>query len=236
MSTIFFLVKFCDKKSYADDLLQGKVYFNRLSNFKENKLSETYGRLDRYEGATAWLQPGNLRLELNGMDLSDDLAGPLTVQMNWLNYLHIFCMHAAYSSNLDMAELDNIDIEDLRRELTIPNDCFSLGEHAVVVTNVPKFIKRMEVAANAVSYRFTRGLVKYYDPETFHGQFQDVESIFWKRDVYSFQREFRFLIDSRSMDDHPRILDIGNIEDITLQFKSNELNGEKFLGGEMSIA
>ena len=38
------------------------------------------------------------------------------------------------------------------------------------------------------------------------------------------------------MDDHPRILDIGNIEDITLQLKSNELNGEKFLGGEMSIA
>ena len=26
-----YAVKFCDKKSYADDLVQGRVYFSRLS-------------------------------------------------------------------------------------------------------------------------------------------------------------------------------------------------------------
>ena len=236
MSTIFFLVKFCDKKSYADDLVQGRVYFNRLSIFKKFEYGESSGRIDRYEGTTAWLQSENVRLVLNRMDLTNDLAGPLTVQRNWLNDLHIFCMHAAHTVNLDMAKFTNCDIEELRHELKFTDNCLFLGEHAVVIKNVPEFINRMEVAANTMGYRFTKGLVKYYNPETFHGYFQDVESIFWKRNGYSFQREFRFLIDSRSMVDCPRILDIGNIEDITLQLKSNELNGEKFLGGEMSLA
>ena len=236
MSTIFFLVKFCNKKSYADDLVQGRVHFSRLSEFKKNECGKSIGRIDRHEGSTTWLQPGNLRLKLNGMDISNDLAGPLTIQMNWLNHLHIFCMHAVHSSNLDMAKFTNSEIEELRNELKVPDDCLSLGEYAVVVKNVSEFINRMEGAASAMGYRFTRGLVRYFKPETYHGYFQDVESIFWKRGSYSFQREFRFLIDSRTMDGCPRILDIGNIEDITLQFRSNELNGEKFLGGDLSLA
>ena len=105
-----------------------------------------------------------------------------------------------------------------------------------MVKNVPEFINRVEGAANAMEYRFTKGLVSYFKPETYHGYFQDVESIFWKRESYSFQREFRFLIDCRTMDNCPHILDIGNIEDITLQLSSNELNSEKFLGGDMSLA
>lgn len=236
MSTIFLLVKFFDNQNYANDFVQGKVYVNRLSRFKETEASEVSGRIDRHEGATAWLQPGNGRLDLNGMDLSNDLVGPLTIQMNWLNHLHIFCIHAAHSGNLDLAKLSGDNIENLRHELKIPNACSSLGEHAVVVKNVPEFIKRMNDVAKAKGCRFTKGRVRYYDPEIFHGHFRDVESIFWKRDEYSYQREYRFVFDTKTTDDCPLILDIGNIRDITLQLKSNELNGEKFLGGKISLA
>ena len=68
-----------------------------------------------------------------------------------------------------------------------------------------------------------------------HGDFRDGESIFWKQDRYSYQREFRFVINDGSMYDIPLIKEIGDIGDITLQFESSELNSEKFLGGDMAV-
>ena len=52
----------------------------------------------------------------------------------------------------------------------------------------------------------------------------------------SYQREFRFLLDSGLPGDCPLILEIGDISDITLQLKSTELNGEKLLGGKLRLA
>ena len=93
----------------------------------------------------------------------------------------------------------------------------------------------MEAAAQANSYRMARGLVRYYDPESFHGNFRDVESIFHKQDRHSYQREFRFVVDSGFVSDSPLILEIGDLSDITRRFDSAELNGEGFLGGQLAV-
>ena len=236
MNKIFFLVKFLTEQDHVNNFIQGKIYFNKLSEFKEIKDSEASRRNDQYEGAAAWLQPEKVRMEINSIDFSNDLAGPLTIQMNRLNHLHIFCVHAVHSGHLDLTKLSGDNIESLRDELKIPDDCLSLGEHAVVINNMPEFIKRVEDAAVTNGYKLIKGRVKYYNPETLHGYFQNMEAIFRKRDEYSYQREFRFVLDTRTTDDCPLILNIGNIRDITLQLKSNELNGEKFLGGKISLA
>ena len=89
----------------------------------------------------------------------------------------------------------------------------------------------MESAAQGNGYRTSRGLVRYYDPESFHGNFRDVESIFRKQDRPSFQREYRFVIDTALAGDAPLVLEIGDISDITRRLDFAELNGEKFLGG-----
>ena len=62
--------------------------------------SDDSGRADQNEGTTLWLEPGSVNIVLNDMDLSNDLAGPLQIQMDWLNYLHLFCMHAAHTGSL----------------------------------------------------------------------------------------------------------------------------------------
>ena len=155
--------------------------------------------------------------------------------MDWLNHLNVFCVHAAHSGDLDLASLSNDSIESLRQELTIPDECSSLGKYAVVVKNVPEFINRMRFCAQAKDYRIRCGLVKYYDPATFHGNFRDVESVFRKQGQYSFQREFRFVIDSGSLGECPLVMDIGDIRDITLQLESTELNGKKWLGGKIEL-
>ncbi len=120
MRTIFFFVKFFEKEIHAKKFVHGEIFARKLSEFKQAEDSNESGRMDRHEGTTAWLQPGECRVTLNGMDLSDDLAGPLQVQMNWVSDLNVFCLHAAHSGDLDLASLSNDNVEVLRQELTIP--------------------------------------------------------------------------------------------------------------------
>ena len=229
---IFFLVKFYDNQKHADDFVHGRIFAHSLSWFKKGEDSDESGRKDRYEGTISWMQPGKCRVVINGMDISDDLAGPVHAQRHWLNHLNVFCLHAAHSGDLNLANLSNI--ESLRQELTIPDECLTLGKYAVVVENVPEFINRMRSSAHAKGYGIARRLVKYYAPATFHGHFRDVESVFWKQDQYRYQREYRFVIDSGSLGECPD-MDIGDISDITRQFKSTELNGKKLLGGQIGF-
>ena len=235
MSVIFFLVKFFDNEVYARDFVKGRIYANTLATFKMLEGIDDSGRADRHEGTIAWLQPGHGRLEINGMDITDDLAGPTQLQRNWLNHLHIFCLHAVHSGSLDMVHVSNDNIEELRQQLIIPDECRALGEHAVVINNVPEFIKRMEATAQVKGYRMARSLVRYYHPGSFHGNFRDVESIFHKQGRHSYQREFRFVIDCGLVSDAPLILEIGDLSNITRQFDFAQLNGEEFLGGQLAV-
>ena len=235
MSTICFLVKFFREAKHAADFVDGKVFCNRLCTFKKIEGSDDSGRADRNEGTTFWLQPGQANIVLNGRDLTEALAEPLQVQMDWLDDLHLFCMHAAHTGTLDVATLSNENIEVLRRELMVPDDCLKLGEHAVIVKDVADFVNRMSAAAKAKNYRFTRGLVEYYNPETFHGSFRGTESVFRKQRLHSYQREYRFVIDTGSLSDCPLTLEVGDLSDITISLRATELNGPQFLGGNLAL-
>ena len=234
MNTTFSLVKFCKKRTYANDFVNGKIRVSKLSTFKDSQTNDDSGRIDTHEGTTSWLQPGIGQLVINDMNMTNDLAGPIQIQKNRLNNFHIVCLHAVHTGNLDEQNLSNDNIEDLRREFRISDKCFTLGDHAVVVLNVLEFIRRITEAARANNYQMYRKLVKYYDPETAHFAFRDVDSIFLKQDHLSYQREFRFAFDTGLTDDF-LCLDIGDLSDITCQLKSTELNGEKFLGGELQL-
>ena len=235
MNTIFFLVKFFPEASHAAEFVDGKLFCNTLSAFKKMEGTDDSGRADRNEGTTLWLQPGEVNLVLNDMDLSNDLAGPLQVQMEWLDYLHLFCMHACHTGALDIGDLSNENIEVLRQELMVPVDCLKLGEYAVVVKNVSGFINRVAAAVKENGYEGRRGLVKYYDPETFHGSFRGIEPVFRKQVMQSYQREFRIVIASGSFSNCPLTLEVGDLSDITIPLQADELNGPKLLGGGLAL-
>ena len=104
-----------------------------------------------------------------------------------------------------------------------------------MVKDIPGFIKRVEAAVKAKGYEGRCGLVKYYDPETVHDSFRETESVFRKQVTQSYQREFRIVIGTGSASDCPLTLEVGDLSDITTPLLAGELNGPKFLGGEVAL-
>ena len=176
------------------------------------------------------MQPVQVRIEVNGMDLTGDLAGPVQTQLNWLDHLNVFCVHAAHTGDLDLEQISDHSIERLRRQLWIPDPCLDLGPHAVVITDIPEFMRRFGAAVGSQGYRAWSHLVRYYDPETFHGHFEGIDPVFRKQSTFSQQREYRFAINTGTTGRDALTLEIGDIRDITLRFASADLNGDEFLG------
>lgn len=219
--TIFFFVKVFDKKEYAEDFIKGNLFSNRLSFFRKHEENESANRGDKHEGVVSWHQPDQIRLEINGRVITD-LAGPVMTQMNRHDHLNVFCIYAAHSGEFDRISEETIDA--FKKQIAIPEDCEKLGEYAVIVTNVTKFIERIKAAARFNTYSFNAGLVEYYNPTSFNGSFSEVESIFRKRDEYRHQKEYRFAFDTGTVGEDPLVLNIGDINDITMQCKVSDIN------------
>ena len=232
---IFFLVKFFSQRQYAEQFIRGNIHAKRLCYFKKLEGEQAAPRTDKHEGVIGWFQPDLGRLEINGMDLTADLAGPIEMQRDWLNYRNVFCMYAAHSGDLDLASLSSEDMEPLREQLRVPDACRQFGEYAVIVQNVPEFINRVEAAARFKRYGLSRKLVKYYNPDTFHGSFSDENAVFRKRSEYSYQQEFRFVFDTFIVGNNPIDLYIGSIGDISMCLNSTDID-RTFMAGEIKFS
>ncbi len=209
---------------------------NRLSYFKGLEDRHGSNRADPHEGASGWFQPGRIQANINGMDISNDLGGPVEIQMNWLNDLNIFCMYAAHTGDLDLRTISSKNINILRKQLKIPmKSCQRLGEHAVIVKARATFLDRIKKAAKSQGFAVASGLVKYYDPRIYHGQFAGLEAAFWKRDEFNLQQEYRIAVNTYTAGEDAICLDIGNINDISMRLSTVDIN-KKFLGGSIELS
>ena len=235
---LFFFIKFFDNADHAHEFVKGRLHAKRLSWFKRQEESRDEaphaGRTDRNEGTVGWMQPGRGVLTLNGEVIQD---AQIQIQKDWLDHLHVFCLYAGHSGDLNLPMLvQQNDIEAFRQQLLVPDECLSLGRYAVIVKNVEKFVSRVDAKARAEQYRFDRRLVDYYDPDSFHGAFKDQESVFWKQQQFAFQREYRFAFNTGTFGDDALNLDVGDLSDITLCLDATELNGEKWIGGNLQFS
>ena len=219
--TIFFLVKIFNDEKYAKDFRNGKLFANRLSYFRNLEEDQDSNRGDMHEGVVSWLQPDQVKLEINGRTLTD-LAGPVSVKMNWHDHLNVFCIYAAHSGEFE--SLSHESLADFKTQLEIPESCLNLGKYAVVVTNFTQFIERVKIATAKNNYGLNACLVDYYNPDTFNGTFSEEEAVFKKRNEYSHQKEYRFAFDTGVTGKEALVLDIGDISDITTQCNVADVN------------
>ncbi|ANE54673.1 hypothetical protein [Methylomonas sp. DH-1] len=237
---IYCLVKIfkdCDNE-YADNLLNsGELYCQALKNFKVIEDGEVRG--DKYEGLIHWIQPRDcvisLELPENIVDIpreititEADLTAPAAIQTTEYEYHKIYCMYAIaidefsfkYSTEEERISLQK-EINDLiSKQIEFDEKISSeLGNIAIVITNVKKFIDRVKQhCGNDVHH----GLVGYFNDEAVSVQFQGIESIFRKRKLYSYQNEYRFAFSSRDQL-NSKIFHIGDLKDIAYKTTVSEL-------------
>ena len=228
---IFFFAKIFEKKEHADDFVRGSLFANRLSYFK--RIENRDGRGDKYEGAIMPRLDG-LSITLTCTDietgevsditiLEEDFAAPPIIQPTWLDHSNVFCMYAGYSGTFKEISIDNLQC--FQKQLEIPEECTKLGRYAVLIKNVTEFIRRVRITAKREKYRICWRLLRYYDPEVGTPRLvSSLDSIFSKSKEYEYQREFRFAIDTGTLESDPITLDIGDISDIAFRMDTPDIN------------
>lgn len=219
MRRILFLTKVMEKREYAEQFLAGHLYMNPLSYFQSIE-EDVDGRGDSFEGCAALFQPNQCILTIGDLEIeASSLVGPIRYAYQKTQNANVMCMYAGYLDESDTIVFDNNQIltaDDQRDTILnalIPDENLDdLGEWSVTIRNIPEFKKRFTAAAREAKLTSATGLVKYYDPNTFHGSFPEGEEMFYKRNTYAYQKEFRLAVIRN--DGKPFVLSIGDISDI----------------------
>ena len=223
---IFFLAKFFDKELYAEQFMRGRLYANSLDYFR--KLEGDSNRADAYEGVGLLRGDLDLSVSIDGSRSERiiipecELAEPIEVQMNWTKHVNLFCMYAAHSGAYINITDDRID-QFKKEQIEIPRECLEFGQYAVLITNVPRFVKRVEDAVRKIEdYGLVGRLVGYGDEPSI--DVTGVDTIFHKRECYKNQREYRFAVFTGSDICDPLMLETGDLSDIAIRCNAAEIN------------
>ena len=227
---IVFLAKVFSEPQHADDLIKGKLYANTLRYFRNIEGDATRGDpeegaiMPRLEGLAIELTSTNsLTGEVDKITITgDDLAAPPSIRPRWFEHLNLFCMYGALTGKF--TTISETNITDFQKQLEMPQDCEQFGSHAVLIRNTREFIRRVNVAAEKTEYKIYYGLVQYYDPDIGTPPIHSpIQTLFLKRKMYEYQKEWRLAIDTGTTADCPIIFDIGGIEDIAVRMSTPDL-------------
>jgi hypothetical protein len=231
---ILVLVKFFkgDHHEYAEQFLNGKLFMNRLSYFRS--IEGTDGRSDKHEATAMWWQPHNLSIQFKDhpeLNIGPkDLGGPVSVTFDYHSDFHIFCMSAMSTGEFEFVN-GTFDcpteehVRKLRQQLEFSEECLKLGDIAVAV-NATEFMARVKRAIDQNGYQLSASLVRYYDPETFHGTFRHGDIPFRKRKEFNYQKEFRIVVDNNTRGHDALEIEIGDIRNISGRMVAANLNNE----------
>ncbi len=205
------LIKFQSKEN-IDSIRQGKIYMKTLKWYREheNENGDTIVG-DEYEALWFLRDAEIIFPDINEIVKVSNEAIHTTFSNDF-----VFCMFGIYPKK-DCFEYS----EEQKAELA------SFGDTALLITNKNEFIKRMVIAAKREKMKLYAGFVSYYNPGTDNANMilsliDGMHNIaFWKRNRYSLQQEYRFLLHSPNTDKDHFILEIGDISDISVVMKTS---------------
>lgn len=228
---MFLNIKVCREESFREGFLDGNLYMNSLGYFRRYEEGASANIADRYEGASMLLQPGQFTMTITGEGLPDgqftfpaeDLAGPVVFQNNKHDLLNVLCVYAV--SERGHSFISEEDFERFVDSQMMKSEVGGLGGYAAIVVDSKAFQERVVHAVREQGFKGVAGLVEYYDPCTFHGEFDDAQAVLKKRLEYSHQREYRYAIDRGVSAEAPWPLDVGSLRDIAFGCPTSEVNG-----------
>lgn len=187
---------------------------NSVIFFKNNELYTDIARYDKHEGIALYAQPKSSFLELNGHQFNmENIGSPITMYFYKNNSKNIFCMWSLATNADGFFRDDDIFIDEKNKDF---------GEDVVVLTSPQLFLERVIEAVKKRKLNTKIGLVNYYD-ETEHKNFADNEVLFNKLSKFSYQKEYRVVIDT-NIENNPYILEIGDLSDICIITTIAEFN------------
>lgn len=220
------LMKFGSEENLKK-LQAGQLYMKNLKYYVDlEKTTDDADVGDKYDGQMV-LQ--DIKINMYTVDTNKFIAqfNAPTASMD-LGYSQcpVFCMFMFDYRNHVEEHLDGENLtvkyqfteEQLKK---MPN----FGDSVLIIKNGDEFVNRVKKGLLNAGYGFTRDHVQYY-------AFNNVEHLkqvqkdnsriaFWKRDKYSYQQEYRFLVHD-FVDDYLSV-DIGDISDITQLLRTEEL-------------
>lgn len=220
------LMKFGSEENLKK-LQAGQLYMKNLKYYVDlEKTTDDEDVGDKYDGQIV-LQ--DIKINMYTVDTNKFISqfNAPTASMD-LGYLQcpVFCMFMFDYRNHVEEHLDGENLtvkyqfteEQLKK---MPN----FGDSVLIIKNGDEFVNRVKKGLLNAGYGFTRDHVQYY-------AFNNVEHLkqvqkdnsriaFWKRDKYSYQQEYRFLVHD-FVDDYLSV-DIGDISDITQSLRTEEL-------------
>ncbi len=114
----------------------------------------------------------------------------------------------------------------LRGNIHIDEENKKFGKYLVVITSPKIFLERITSALKDNGLSSQIGLVEYYDENT-SVSFEENKEIFHKVSNFSYQQEYRIVVNTNSYN-RPYILNIGNLEDISIILTIDEFNQNIF--------
>ncbi|MES2680097.1 MAG: hypothetical protein V4635_09445 [Bacteroidota bacterium] len=209
--SLFVLVKYGKLDRLISLLETGKLYLSSVETLRASgdKKQDNH-QIDHLEGATRYFSKGPVDLTL-----TPTVGNGIPIKTKALNL--------TYAVKYDLVpgnicSFYSVTDEDFNSGKFRPIDrkMVEFGSHAIIITNVGEFLQRIEKALPAPNWSGLKyGHVEYFDESDFVGDLD----LFKKRSAYSYQQEFRVLIESNQLT--PAMLDLGSLHDIAVVVSSD---------------
>lgn len=206
------LIKF-QSAERIKSLQQGKLYANSLDYYRNLEITTDDSQIGDVHEGTLTIIDGEMEF------VGTDIKFPLKNQMfltKASNY-PVFCMCCFKGFN-------QISFDDIQKEKFL-----NFGDTALIIIDSKEFEKRVSLAAISEGYKAILGKVHYYSSDynetgVIEALSKDINNVaFFKRNIYAYQQEARFLfVSEQSPVDHIE-LDIGDISDISMVIPTKQL-------------
>lgn len=209
------LVKFKNEE-IIDSLQSGCIYMNKLDLFRKMEQAEDDDKVGDNIDGLLHLHEAIIHLPELGESQEVHNQGIKTKYSN--DYCYCFFSFQPGVSKFEFSDVQKSKMEEM-------------GDWALIITDFDKFLERLKEKAEAQGFEVYHGFARYFDPNIDSGNVlfsllgeEGLKNVsFLKRNKYSYQQEYRFVLHKDGAIEDKVILQIGDISDISVKIKSKKV-------------